>query len=56
MKQIYVVLTILLTLNANADWKPLKKLDYYEPKAFTLKKGVAYVEIRKYMETYLKRL
>jgi hypothetical protein len=48
MKQIYVVLTILLTLNANADWKALKKLDYYEPKAFTLKKGVAYVEIRKY--------
>jgi hypothetical protein len=43
----------LLTLTISADWKPLKRLDYYGPKAFTLKKGVAYIEIRKYTETYI---
>ena len=54
MKQIKTILiAILLTLTANAEWKPLKGLDYYGPKAFTLKKGVAYVEIRKYTETYI---
>ena len=53
MKQIKTILiAILLTLTANADWKPLKTLDHYGPKAFTLKKGVAYVEIRKYTEWY----
>ncbi len=54
MKQIKILLiTMLLTLTANAGWKPLKSLDHYGPKAFTLKKGVAYVEIRKYTETYI---
>jgi len=54
MKQIKTVLVaVLLTLTLNAGWKPLKKLDHYGPKAFTLKKGVAYVEIRKYTETYI---
>ncbi len=54
MKQIKILLiTLLLTLTANAGWKPLKSLDHYGPKAFTLKKGVAYVEIRKYTETYI---
>ena len=49
MKQIRIILvTLLLILTAQAEWKPLKTLDYYGPKAFTLKKGVAYVEIRKY--------
>ena len=50
MKQIKTILiAILLTLTVNADWKPLKSLDHYGPKAFTLKKGVSYVEIRKYV-------
>lgn len=44
---------MLLILAAQADWKPLKSLDHYGPKAFTLNKGVAYVEIRKYTETYI---
>ena len=49
MKQIKTILiAILLTITVNADWKPLKSLDHYGPKAFTLKKGVAYVEIRKF--------
>jgi len=49
MKQIKTMLVvILLTFTANADWKPLKSLDHYGPKAFTLKKGVVYVELRKY--------
>jgi hypothetical protein len=48
MKQIKTMLVvILLTFTANADWKPLKSLDHYGPKAFTLKKGVVYVELRK---------
>ncbi len=52
MKQIKIILiTLLLTLTANADWKPLKSLDYYGPKAFTLKKGVVYVELRKYSKS-----
>jgi len=51
MKQIKTILiAILLTLTANADWKPLKSLDHYGPKAFTLKKGVTYVEVRKYSQ------
>ena len=51
MKQIKIILIILLlTLTVNAGWKPLKSLDRLWPKAFTLKKGVAYVEIRKYTE------
>ncbi|BAF72965.1 hypothetical protein [Sulfurovum sp. NBC37-1] len=54
MKQIKTILIIiLLTLSTNAGWKPLQSLDHYGPKAFTLKKGVAYVEIRKYTETYI---
>ena len=54
MNQIKIILiTLLLTLTANAAWKPLKSLDYYGPKAFTLKKSVAYMEIRKYTETYI---
>jgi len=49
MKQIKTILMVmLLTLTANADLKPLKSLDYYGPKAYTLKKGVNYVELRKY--------
>ena len=49
MKQIKIVLiTILLTLTVHAGWKPLKSLDHYGPKAFTLKKGVVYVELYKY--------
>lgn len=43
-----ILIAILLTLTANAGWKPLKTLGHYGPKAFTLKKGVGYVEIRKY--------
>ena len=50
MKQIKMIfIAMLLILTANADWNPLKTLDHYGPKAFTLKKGVAYVEIRKYV-------
>ena len=53
MKQIKsILIAILLTITVNADWKPLKMLDHYGPKAFTLKKGVAYVEICKYTERY----
>ena len=49
MKKIYIILlTIFLTFTAHAGWKPLKSLDHYGPKAFTLKEGVAYMEIRKY--------
>ena len=49
MKQIKTILiAILLTLTANAGWKPLQTLRYYGPKAFTLKQGVQYVELRKY--------
>ena len=52
MKQIKIIFIILLLiLTANANWKPLKSLDHYGPKAFTLKEGVAYVEIRKYTES-----
>jgi hypothetical protein len=52
MKQIKTILIIiLLTLTVNADWKPLKSLDHYGPKAYTLKKGVAYVELRKYSKS-----
>ena len=51
MKQMKIILiTLLMTLTVNADWKPLKSLDHYGPKAFTLKNGVAYVELRKYSE------
>ena len=51
MKQIKIILiTLLLTLTAHAGWKPLKSLDHYGPKAFRLKTGVAYVEIRTYKE------
>ena len=39
-----------MTFTVHAGWKPLKSLDHYGPKAFILKKGVAYVEIRKYTE------
>ena len=54
MKQIHIVLMVMmLTLMAHAGWKPLKSLEHYGPKAFTLKKGVSYVEIRKYTETYI---
>jgi len=50
VKQIKTILiAILLTLTAQAGWKPLKSLDHYGPKAFTLKKGVSYVEVRKYV-------
>ena len=39
MKQIKVLFIMaLLTLTANADWKPLKSFDHYGSKAFTLKK------------------
>ena len=48
----FLFIIVLLTFTANADWKPLKSLDHYGPKAFTLKKGVAYVEIRKYTEIF----
>jgi hypothetical protein len=52
MKQIKTMLVvILLTFTANADWKQLKSLDHYGPKAFTLKKGVVYVELREYSES-----
>ncbi len=47
------MIVILMSLTANAGWKPLRSLDHYGPKAFILKKGVAYVEIRKYTETYI---
>ena len=51
MKQIKMIfIAVLLTLTANADWKALKSLEHYGPKAFTLKKGVVYVEIRKYSQ------
>lgn len=40
-----------MTLTANAGWKPLKSLDHYGPKAFTLKKDVAYIELRKYSKS-----
>ncbi|BAF72964.1 hypothetical protein [Sulfurovum sp. NBC37-1] len=52
MKQIKTIfITLLLTLSANAGWKPLKSLEHYGSKAFTLKKGVVYVELRKYSKT-----
>ena len=52
MKYIKVLcIIVLLTLTANADWKPLKSFDHYGSKAFTLKKGVAYVELRKYSKS-----
>ncbi len=52
MKQIKIIfITLLLTLTVNAEWKPLKSLEHYGPKAFTLKKGVVYVELRKYSES-----
>ena len=39
MKQIKTILVVILfTLTANADWKVLKSLDHYGSKAFTLKK------------------
>ena len=38
----------MVSLTANAGWKPLKALDFYGPQSFTLKKGVRYVEIREY--------
>ena len=51
MKQIKIIfITLLLTLTVHAGWKPLKSLDHYGPKAFKLKTGVAYVEIRTYKE------
>ena len=51
MKQIKIILiTLLMTLTVHAGWKPLKSLDHYGPKSFTLKTGVAYVEIRTYKE------
>lgn len=52
MKQIKIAfVAILLTLSANAGWKSIKKLGHYGPKAYTLKKGVGYVEIRKYTKS-----
>jgi len=44
-------ISVLCTLTANAAWKTLHSLDYYGPKAYTLKEGVAHVEVRKY-ETF----
>ena len=49
MKRLKTILTAtLLTLTAHAGWKPLKTLEHYGPKAFTLKEGVRYVELRKH--------
>jgi len=49
MKQTKALLVaILMTLSTHAGWKQVKTLEHYGPKAFTLKKGVVYVEIRKY--------
>lgn len=49
MKQLKTVLiATMLTLTANAGWKPLKRLNYYGPTAFTLKDNVRYMEIRKH--------
>jgi len=54
MKQLKILwIAALMIGTVYAGWKPLKSLDHYGPKAFTLKKGVAYVEIRKYTETYI---
>ena len=55
MKQIKMILmATLLTLTANAGWKSVKTLGHYGPKAFTLKQGVQYVELRKYSKTTIK--
>ena len=49
MKQIKMIfIVMLLALTANAGWKSVKTLGHYGPKAFTLKQGVEYVELRKY--------
>jgi hypothetical protein len=49
-----LLIAILMTIIAHGGWKPLKNLDHYGPKAFTLKKGVVYVELRKYCESTQK--
>jgi hypothetical protein len=47
MKQIYIILmVILMTVTVQAGWKSLKSLSDYDPKDFTLKKDVIYVELR----------
>ena len=43
-----ILIATLLTVTANAGWKTLKTLGHYGSKAFTLKRGVQYVELRKY--------
>jgi hypothetical protein len=49
MKQMRMIgMAILLSFATQAGWKPLKTLGHYGPKAFSLKKGAAYVEIRKH--------
>jgi len=48
-------ISVLCTLTANAAWKTLHSLEYYGPKAYTLKEGVAHVEVRKY-ETSIQEM
>ncbi len=43
-----LLLATLLSCASQAGWHPLKTLEHYGPNAFTLKKGVAYVELRKF--------
>ncbi len=40
--------SLLGTLTVNAAWKTLHETEYYGSKAYTLKEGVAHVEVRKY--------
>jgi len=41
-------MVIVLTLATQAGWKSVKSLEHYGPKSYTLKQGVAYVELRKW--------
>ena len=54
MKMIGVL--VMLGITVQAGWKPLKALEHYGPKAFSLKKDAAYVELRKYNKVTLYRI
>ncbi len=41
-----ILIALLCVVSLNAKWKSLKDIKAYSPTSFTLKKGVAYVELR----------
>lgn len=45
-----LIAILACTITTNAGWKTLHEIEYYGPKAYTLKRGVAHVEVRRYSD------